>query len=373
MLVLECFLRGIVAKELPFAARCIAAVKIVHSSSEYLARMSLVLKRLQEGCPTTFPQLAPIAQLDFDSNGTLISDYPLIKDASAPHSIHDKHPANPSKRKSNDDSYYQLTLSSQYTTKPEWNEHFVFFIDMLKFNAETSLVIEFYRDPPINETRKTVTDLAIDDLLAYAVVPLGDFSIITPSEQRNIIKLEKVQLKFLGQYNHFLGVDDVTCALDIRVPDGWNQINPESMKPKAVVKPEKRHQSTFRGSFEQLLEMVKQEREAELTAAAAAEESSLEDKEVTFKYSDVEQRQRLIDRLLQELENRSMSIQKLGVDIVGLKERNQKYEDKIKHLESILHEKDVKTNQLLNTIDIKDIPLPELQRRSFYQSRNPTI
>ncbi|KAJ3028281.1 UNVERIFIED_CONTAM: Coiled-coil domain-containing protein 33 [Siphonaria sp. JEL0065] len=297
MMILECFLRGVVLREFPFSLRCIAAVKVIHSTSEYVAKMNLIQKRLQDGCPTSFPQLAPITQLDFDSNGTLISDYPLIKDAMPPSSIHNK---------SNSGGVVAASKRRQ------------------------------------------------------------------GKETRPVVKLDKVDILFMGQYrinNNSGGGSDVVCSLDIRVPENWNQINPDTLKPKTNLKTtDKKYgggsTASFRGSFEQLLEMVKAERETELTAAAAAEEDASSDsREVTFKYSDVAQRQKLIDRLLQELENRSQAIQKLGLDIVAGKERNLKLEDKIKHLESKLHEKEVKTNQLLNTIDIQDIPHSELQRR----------
>ncbi|KAJ3076765.1 Coiled-coil domain-containing protein 33 [Podochytrium sp. JEL0797] len=369
MLILECFLRGIVVKELPFAARCIAALKIVHNSSEYVAKLGLLQKRLEEGCPTTFPRLAPLSQLDFDTNGTLISDYPLIKDAMAPHSIFDKAPANPTKRKNNEAAYYQMTLSSEHTTKPEWNESFVFFIDMLSFNAETSLVIELYRDPPLNGTRPlhpgdSSSNLPIDDLLGYAIVPLGDFSVIPLTETRSVVKLDKTAIHFLGQYSQSMRNSDTFVSLDIRVPENWNQINPDSLKPKptAVSRPEKRQASTFRGSFEQILELVKLERESDLMAAAAAEEN-VADKEITLKSSDITHRQKLIDRLLLELENRTQSIQTLGLDLVAQKERARTLESKIEHLESKLLTQNLKTAQILNTMDLQDVPHAELVRR----------
>ncbi|KAI9338223.1 hypothetical protein BDR26DRAFT_863224 [Obelidium mucronatum] len=289
--------------DLPFSARCIAVVKVVHSSSEYVAKMDLIEKRIQEGCPTTFPQLAPITQLDFDSNGTLIRV----------------------SRRDNSNAeanYYQMTLSSPQTTKPEWNHHFVFFINMLLFNAESSVVVEFYRDPVIMENRPLSGSkgLVIDDLIGYSIIPLGDFSIISAAEKRKVLNLDKVKVFFTGVggsggYGGSPYGGDTYCSLDLRVPDTWNQINPDSLKPKTTSltrSSEKRQAAAFRGSFEQLLEML-------TAAAVAAEGDTISDsREITFK--------NLIDRLLQELENRSLAIQKLGLDIVAGKERNAKLE-----------------------------------------------
>ncbi|KAI8618821.1 hypothetical protein BC830DRAFT_887257 [Chytriomyces sp. MP71] len=82
-----------------------------------------------------------------------------------------------------------------------------------------------------------------------------------------------------------------------------------------------------------------------------------------FTYADVEQRQRLIDRLLQELEGRANAIQKIGQDLVLCKERNTKLEEKTLMLEDKLRESEIRTTKLLNTVDIQDIPRDELEKR----------
>ncbi|KAJ3356175.1 hypothetical protein HDU83_001754 [Entophlyctis luteolus] len=352
MIILECFLRGIVNSTFPFGCRCIAALKIVHDSSDYLAKIKAIQKRFQEDCPTVFPQLKPHAQLDFDSNGSLITDYPLIK-SGVPHLIYDKGRSSKSQK---GQGYYQMTASTQISSQPEWNEHF------MSFNAETALVVEFYRDPYLTDTTHEI--LPIEDLLAYAIIPLGDFSVIAQTEARSVLNLDNVLLNFVGVYQNFPETEDVFCAIDIKVPSNWAKLKPTSYKlpqqEKAALKPV---QGFLKSNFEQLLDLVKLERENELRAAAEAAEEPLESKQLVFTYADVSQRQRLIDRLLLELEDRSKSIQKVGSELVASKERNEQLEGKVKQLEAKLRENETKTNQLLNTIDIKDVPLDELQRR----------
>ncbi|KAJ3199042.1 hypothetical protein HDU82_000770, partial [Entophlyctis luteolus] len=201
-------------------------------------------------------------------------------------------------------------------------------------------------------------------LLAYAIIPLGDFSVIAQTEARSVLNLDNVLLNFVGVYQNFPETEDVFCAIDIKVPSNWAKLKPTSYKlpqqEKAALKPV---QGFLKSNFEQLLDLVKLERENELRAAAEAAEEPLESKQLVFTYADVSQRQRLIDRLLLELEDRSKSIQKVGSELVASKERNEQLEGKVKQLEAKLRENETKTNQLLNTIDIKDVPLDELQRR----------
>ncbi|KAJ3098788.1 Coiled-coil domain-containing protein 33 [Physocladia obscura] len=335
MIIFECYLRGIVGNQLPF---------------------SCPQKRFEENCPTIFPQLNPHVQLEFDSNGTLISEYPLVKYASVPFIIYEKNQQNIF-HKSSENIYYQMTASSLISANPEWNESF------LALNAETSLAIEFYRDPPITEK---CSELPISDFVAYAMIPLGDFTTISLTENRSAIQLTDVRMNFIGQYKNQSNRSKVFCAIDLKVPDDWSKLNPNSFKQHYQLSPEHTKNNTpWKGSFEQLLEMIRTERENEIMAAASAAErrESLESKQLTFKYSDMEQRQRLIDKLLNELENRSLAIKKIGEDLLSSRERNAKLENKIKLLETKLQEAETKTNQLLNTIDIKDIPLVELQRR----------
>ncbi|KAJ3377837.1 hypothetical protein HDU80_003117, partial [Chytriomyces hyalinus] len=140
-------------------------------------------------------------------------------------------------------------------------------------------------------------------------------------------------------------------------------LKPETIKPKPAKKEHRSVKTNLECSIEQLLEMVKQEREVEMSAAATAGESPMQAKHMTFTYADVEQRQRLIDKLLHELETRSNAVQKVGQDLVASKERNAKLEEKIKLLEDKLRESEIKTNKLLNTVDIQDIPRLELEKR----------
>ncbi|KAJ3224830.1 Coiled-coil domain-containing protein 33 [Chytriomyces hyalinus] len=363
MVFLELFLKGVVSA-LPFGAHFIAVLKITNSMNDYKAKMAQLQNRFRESCPTTFPQLLPAAQLDFDSNGTLISDYPLTKDAPVPFLIHDKPNQIIPHRGKPDATYYQMTTATAYTQKPEWNEHFVFCMDLMSIGVETALIIEIYKDPPITDDRRTTTsNFAIDEIIAFGVVPLGDFSVIPNAETRKVLNVDDIALRFVGQYDGMPGTSNIACALDIKVPENWDALKPETIKPKPAKKEHRSVKTNLECSIEQLLEMVKQEREVEMSAAATAAESPMQAKHMTFTYADVEQRQRLIDKLLHELETRSNAVQKVGQDLVTSKERNAKLEEKIKLLEDKLRESEIKTNKLLNTVDIQDIPRLELEKR----------
>ncbi|KAJ3252452.1 Coiled-coil domain-containing protein 33 [Chytriomyces hyalinus] len=363
MVFLELCLKGVVSA-LPFGAHFIAVLKITNSMNDYKAKMAQLQNRFRESCPTTFPQLLPAAQLDFDSNGTLISDYPLTKDAPVPFLIHDKPNQIIPHRGKADATYYQMTTATAYTQKPEWNEHFMFCMDLMSVGVETALVIEMYKEPPITDDRRaTNSNFAIDEIIAFGIVPLGDFSVIPNAETRKVLTIDDVALRFVGQYDGMPGTSNIACALDIKVPENWDALKPETIKPKPAKKEHRSVKTNLECSIEQLLEMVKQEREVEMSAAATAAESPMQAKHMTFTYADVEQRQRLIDKLLHELETRSNAVQKVGQDLVASKERNAKLEEKIKLLEDKLRESEIKTNKLLNTVDIQDIPRLELEKR----------
>ncbi|KAI8618820.1 hypothetical protein BC830DRAFT_887272 [Chytriomyces sp. MP71] len=220
MIFLEAYLKG-VNKALPVDARYIAALRISHHSADYAAKMTALQSRFQKSCPTSFPQLQPAAQLDFDSNGTMISDYPLSKDAPIPYLIYDKTQQSSSKLSKGDSLYYQMTLATSFTSTPAWNEHFLFFIDLASFSHDTALIIELYKDPQLSESSSKTAPPAIDDIMAYAIVPLGDFSIISNTETQLVVNVDDIALTFIGQYENMSGTDNITLSIDFKVPENW--------------------------------------------------------------------------------------------------------------------------------------------------------
>lgn len=78
---------------------------------------------------------------------------------------------------------------------------------------------------------------------------------------------------------------------------------------------------------------------------------------------DMEQRQRLVDRLLKELDTRTDAVKRVGADLVKLRDNNTVLETQVLSLQRQLRDKDAKTEYLLNLGDIELLNRDELQRR----------
>jgi hypothetical protein len=109
------------------------------------------------------------------------------------------------------------------------------------FTPETSLVIEYYREPTVLASADPFRpeDFAvdfdepskgrpIDDLLAYSIIPLGDFTVLPVTESGKVIPLSNVKVHFVGKYEQLPGTGAIYCRIDIRVPDNWHLIRPHT-------------------------------------------------------------------------------------------------------------------------------------------------
>lgn len=81
--------------------------------------------------------------------------------------------------------------------------------------------------------------------------------------------------------------------------------------------------------FDSLIAKVKAERveeEAIKKKQKISMESALDPTKMVFTFHDIEQRQKLIDRLMVELEARSVAVKKIGADLYSLRELNESLE-----------------------------------------------
>ncbi|KAJ3196622.1 hypothetical protein HK101_008303 [Irineochytrium annulatum] len=234
MIYLELLLKGVTPAPMPIPVRCIAVIRLIKNGTEYGAKMATGQRRYKEGYPPIHKTLAPATQLDFDSTGKLISDYPLSRDLFVPHLVYHKS-ENGIRTTYSEDSFYQMTRSSIFELRPTWNEHFLYCIDMSELGPETSLAIEFYKDPPCSDISpaKPVpvdttdqTDLSprsIHEMIAYSIVSIGDFSALPVTEPGRIKNLS-VQMNFVDRYGTMAEVDNVYVSLDVKVPDNWLKV-----------------------------------------------------------------------------------------------------------------------------------------------------
>lgn len=119
-------------------------------------------------------------------------------------------------------------------------------------------------------------------------------------------------------------------------------------------------------SFESLIEVVKNEREQEKSdRKKRIEEMELanDPTRMIFTFKDIQQRQKLIDRLMQELEARTEAVKKIGSDLYASRQENAIQEAEMKTMKKKIQENDIRTVKLLNTIDIDVLGIDEIKRR----------
>ncbi|KAJ3217252.1 hypothetical protein HDU67_008274 [Dinochytrium kinnereticum] len=394
MIFLDFLLKGLEPNPLPLPMRCIAVLKVVRSGIEYSARMRTLDRRFEEGYPASRPPSNLPVTLEFDSYGKLISDFPLQKHASVPYLIYDK-----SKHfAENHENFFQITCSSALTALPKWNQHFLFCIPMKEYTTETSLVIEFFNEPicadpspnvPIlnygNNRQTEGASRPLSDMIAYSIIPLGDLTIIPMTKQGRILPLSNIKLNFVDSYKRLPGAERVFCSLDVSIPENWNEATPIEKNDTGQLSslPTANISSSEPGCgglsvngethnnppdnleviLDDVLNAVKDERENSLKISALRAKQAQDPSSMIFTFQDIEQRQRLIDRLLKELADRTEAVKRVGQDLFAVRERNATLERNVKDLERTVKSKEIKLVQLMNTVDIEAVPHDDLKKR----------
>ncbi|KAI8809840.1 hypothetical protein BJ742DRAFT_802599 [Cladochytrium replicatum] len=284
-----------------------------------------------------------------------------------------------------------MTVASTEDTRPVWNHSFLLPISMLEFWSDTGIIIEFYRDPPV--VRADTSDDAsvveegdispgrpINDLVGYCHIPLGDFTVLSAIDAGTIKTVDNLRVHLLGSYSKLPGSTHLFCSVTFKIPVNWNQLvsrplsvtlkceKPEEAKnapanggdePKMpIIRNRKKTDSLPDMEFDQLIEAVKNERGVEFSISM-----NPDTKQTAFTHHDIEQRQRLIDRLLEELDARALAIKRIGQDLSKERDINCHLQQTIRDLRQQVENNQIKTNKLLNTVDIDAVPYEELKRR----------
>ncbi|KAJ3118078.1 hypothetical protein HDU96_004082 [Phlyctochytrium bullatum] len=202
------------------------------------------------------------------------------------------------------------------------------------------IVIELYRayvpsDNPIHENPENMfTDKDhrknLSDMVAYVLIPLGDFTVVPPNQAGKPISIKNSRLTFVDGFKSLAGVEKISLPLQITVSESW------TVTPTGVPSSERR-------KIVKDFDFLEVEGMKEETARP--------------------ERQRLIDRLLKELSDRTEAVKKIGQDLFLSRERNAILEKKIKELEQVIQQKELKLVQLINTVDIDTIPHENLKRK----------
>ena len=82
-----------------------------------------------------------------------------------------------------------------------------------------------------------------------------------------------------------------------------------------------------------------------------------------FDASAIQNREKLISRLLDELDSRTDGIRKIGKDLYAVRDLNAKQEKEIEQLKAKLDDVELRTNKLVSISDLDLLSLEELQRR----------
>ncbi|KAJ3097922.1 hypothetical protein HDU97_004458, partial [Phlyctochytrium planicorne] len=369
MLFLDFFLKGIESHPLPFAMRTIAVLKLLRNGVEYAAKMKTSQRRFkatQEGMASKRPSLlqnCPI--LDFDISGRLISDFPLQQRVQFPSLIYSKTKHQPGAT----DGYFQMTCSSTLESFPTWNQHFIFGIPMDEFTSELSLIIELYKEPtavdpspnaPASSTFESFVlgeenQRQIIDMVAYTTVPLGDLTLLPTSKQSKVIPLQNLILHFVDDYSKLAGTD----RNEARPMDDRLELEHQ---PSKISPPGDNTLDLPHVDLDNVLKSIHDDTN-NIQTLKNAQKTLQDPTTMVFTFQDIEQRQRLIDRLLKELGERNDAIKKVGEDLYSTRQRNASLEKKIAELERAIQKRETKLAQLMNMIDLEALPIEELKRR----------
>jgi hypothetical protein len=126
-------------------------------------------------------------------------------------------------------------------------------------------------------------------------------------------------------------------------------------------------------SLESRPEITEEEsvREPSLPELAAESRSNLVQSRATLasQKSSVQERkhdnsnQRIMERLIEELDRKNEAIHKIGQDLIILRKRSSDQDSTIRGLRERLEESDLKTKRLIQAFDLDIIPHEELKRR----------
>lgn len=352
MFVLECVLKGITKSPLPFAARCIAVLRAIPNSKTYLS--SLISKLKKDKTEKSQITLSPAAQLDFDSSGRIISNYPLL-DITVPFLKTDNKENSEADRnnKQIQDSYYQMTASSKFDVNPVWNKHFVFALDATDC-SDAALIIEFYRDPPISQKKEQQdgrqsgpsggASRPISDIFGYSTIPLQTF---TTADAGKIRSMDSLPVRIFHPYSQLPGSENVICAVDIRIPEQWG-LPIRNGGLKKTENPIERETGRIRvledGTTAEFDGRPQFQREQ--TAPQSFDEKSI-----------------LVAKLTKEVDARGDAIRRIGQDLTICREQNSVLEARIKELENEKRDFENQANIFSHSIDLDVITRPELEKR----------
>ena len=217
MIFLELYLKTAQIK-VDFRVICVAMV--IHDSNEYKSTLKQRHERFKSGLDSCLNPLEPHHVLDFENGGDLL-DNEAMNHIVINGSIYN-HSSKVDKGK-----YYQMTNAIGSTNGVFiWNQHLVLFDKMDLYTPESSLVLEFYREPIGNpkiqdssfEFERPTSSRPIDEMIGYASVALGDFTILQSNQSGNIINLDNLQVVLFGKYDNST---IASCSIDVRVPDNW--------------------------------------------------------------------------------------------------------------------------------------------------------
>ncbi|KAJ3036799.1 hypothetical protein HDV00_002352 [Rhizophlyctis rosea] len=337
----------VVERGVGVSVRGVVAVRFVEDGEEYVERVGRSQRRFELGLPTPFSTLEPHATLDYDTTGQMVDQKQLNKDLNVPHSIHASNAIHlPTHTTTTKSTNYQMTCASPPQTAPQWNDVFWFCLQAVDLTHRSALIFELYNiHPPVDSAP---TDRKIDDLLAYAVVPLQELT--TKGVQRNL------RLSFVGEHK------DTKAALGVwmRSSADMEQMIHNPKQPSIQQSPKPNHLPDF-----DLRTAIKPQRPS--TPAPAAEPSAVRSEShptsQPILQRDVERRQQLIDRLLTELDVRTEAVKKVGEDLYRLRGAYSDLEQENTHLREKLAASDLHTRKLLNLVEIDVLSHEELKKR----------
>jgi hypothetical protein len=153
MAFIELKLKSFDENPVPSSVKCFAVLKFEKDVRTYMDRMRKHQERIMDGLASSFP---PLAINEIDARDNIVTDDQMK-------SLRLANLAYSEESKFERERYFQMTIAKADSS---WNLNFLCVIPIDELNTESGIVIEYYKEPVLQNER------GISDIFGYSVLLL---------------------------------------------------------------------------------------------------------------------------------------------------------------------------------------------------------
>ncbi|KAI9207111.1 uncharacterized protein BJ171DRAFT_312124 [Polychytrium aggregatum] len=347
----------------PFSMRCYCVVRLVPDTRAYLVAMDQLQRSYMDGHEFSCSPVEPEVTLTFDEQGCLTNLEELYTKVYIPqlaYSPRDADKVYP--RAARSGRCYQMTCASEATASPTWSDAcFMFALPAPEVGPDTGFAIELYRcgvaqfdgGPQPHPNRELDRPL-IQDMVCYATIGLQSSGALKVPQAGGGVDLDHVKVNFVGRFASLGERNSVpTLRLSLILPDIRldTSSGPDPSKTSPTVTQVQEPRTDRKSSLSQE------------NKASAGPSAPQRNKSKAGHNHDDTQNQRVIDRLLLEIECRSEAIRRVGEDLIRVRQLNAHLEEANRNLRMVVASHESKAGYLIEAVDIETLSLDEIRRR----------